>query len=459
MSQSLMLHIPICRRSASLAVLLMWPVATANALIVGTTPGIVPNTSINPASYPGWTAGDPGWNNIALGARQGIYLGDRWMLTARHVGAAGPTFETPTGQQSFNLVPGESFIVHNPPPALVQGLQLGGQTFGQTDLLMYRINGEPNLPTPQIAPRSQPLPADAQIVTIGLGRGRALNPTTWYVNTTGGDSNWAWSETPPVGGHQLELVGYKNDGNVIKRWGTNTLVNPSSQSVSDSFNNFLSDTTGVFRLTSNDGHTRNVIAMPVVYDNGGGDFESQAIGGDSGSSVFFNYGSDAAPQWKLAGIVNVAVPYDHQPGGTAIPGNATFFSDLSYYNQAYSQSICDIMKSCGGYSPVAGDVNIDGFANDDDVDAFVAGWMYNNGAGAGDYISWTKGDLNLDGMTNVADFILLRGALNGQFPAAAIASLGLGGLAVPEPSAVVLTLLSTTFLAAAARRRRSRAAR
>ena len=78
------------------------------------------------------------------------------------------------------------------------------------------------------------------------------------------------------------------------------------------------------------------------------------------------------------------------------------------------------MKTCGSYS-IIGDVNLDGSVTGDgtgatiadDVSAFVAGWGNDNLAGLGDYDSWTKGDLNLDGVTNVEDFVMLRGALNG----------------------------------------------
>jgi hypothetical protein len=142
--------------------------------------------------------------------------------------------------------------------------------------------------------------------------------------------------------------------------------------------------------------------------------------------------------------------YLNQPAFTAAYGNVTTIADLSYYNQPYYASICDIMRTCGDYS-IQGDVNIDGVVNQDDVTDFVAGWRYTNGAGAGDYISWTNGDLNRDGTTNVLDFFLLRDNYPGQIPASAMAALGMGG-GVPEPSAGVLAFLAALFLSAAARR-------
>src|ERR1700752_1457072 len=59
--------------------------ATAHAVLVGSIPGIVPDTSVNPVSFPGWTQGDPGFNNFSLGSGY-VYLGDGWVLSARHVG-------------------------------------------------------------------------------------------------------------------------------------------------------------------------------------------------------------------------------------------------------------------------------------------------------------------------------------------------------------------------------------
>jgi hypothetical protein len=211
--------------------------------------------------------------------------------------------------------------------------------------------------------------------------------------------------------------------------------------------------------------------MPTIYDapaTGGTTWETQGMPGDSGSAVFHNFGTSGSPNWKLVGITNFVATYPSQPSGTAIygeisggaggapiasTGNATFYSDLSYYNQAYGQSICDIMKTCGNYS-IVGDVNVDGVisgngtgpVSSDDISAFIAGWRFNNGVGAGDYLSWTKGDLSRDGKVDAADFFLLRQAFGGagggtSIPDAVGAAL-LGISVVPEPSAIVLLVLA-----------------
>ena len=117
----------------------------------------------------------------------------------------------------------------------------------------------------------------------------------------------------------------------------------------------------------------------------------------------------------------------------------------------------------GGLSGVAGDVNNDNTLDNADVTAFLAGWRNSNfvefapgtgGAGSntpvGDLVSYSRGDLNFDGSTDISDAVLLHQAL--------VAS-GAGGLnfdlltgAVPEPSSAALAMLS---LAALRVRRRS----
>jgi hypothetical protein len=248
-----------------------------------------------------------------------------------------------------------------------------------------------------------------------------------------------------------------------KRWGTNRLENPSSSAFeSEVFDETISPTTAVLPLfTQGDGVTRDIISMVTTFnaqsEASALPFESQAVASDSGGAVFYNRGTEAAPDWVLSGIVNATITLDNQPTSYALYGNSTTFADLSYYNQAYQLSICDIMKTCGAYS-VMGDVNLDGNVtgngtgptSSDDVSALVSGWGDDNFEGRGDYATWTKGDLNLDGATNVDDFLLLRSALHG--PINSDVMIALFG-AVPEPSSVALAALAGAFLAATARRR------
>jgi hypothetical protein len=434
---------------AAMLVLLSLCASRAHAVVNGHIN--VTNTTINPADYvpaiadvgqpaiPDWTQGDPGWDNVTSSGNNYVYLGDGWVLTARHI-AAGTAF---FGAQSFTKVSGQDYVISNPPPSLANGVSLTQQT----DLRLFKINGDPGLPALTIASESPTQVGlnGSEVVFIGQGKNRSASEIQW-----GGEHGW----------------GTVNNTRT-KRWGTNRLEDPSSsQFVPSAFDEALSSTTAVMPLTTGDGGgtTRDVISMVTVFTQQGSSgalpFESQAVSNDSGGSVFYNRGTSETPDWVLAGIVNATHVYSGQPRIYALYGNATTFADLSYYNKAYKSSICDIMKACGDYS-IVGDVNLDGDVTGDgtgstdldDVSAFVAGWGNDNLAGQGDYDSWTKGDLNLDGMTNVQDFLLLRGALNGPISQGALQSL-FGP--VPEPSSALLAMLAASAIATLCHRWRRR---
>jgi hypothetical protein len=274
--------------------------------------------------------------------------------------------------------------------------------------------------------------------------------------------------------------GYFRDNTTVKRWGTNRLADPrpngpgdpsdpGALSYTNLFEAVLSDTTAVLSLTTGDGVTRDVIAMMTVYDQqtapGATALEFQGIGGNSGSGVFFKRGD----QWELAGIVHAINRYPNQPGAATVYGNSTLISDLSYYNQDYFNSIKYIIDSHPDYSHL-GDVNLDGVVSGDgtgppgtdDVTDFIVGWRYDNGLGEGTITSWKNGDLNRDGKTDVNDFLLLRGALNGDISSAVMAMLfGDGSFdpfepgngSVPEPGTGVLATMAVLFFGLTLRRR------
>jgi hypothetical protein len=416
-------------------------------------------------AVPDWTQGDPGWDNIGINtdSLNGVYLGDNWVLTARHVAAANITFSTGT----FTRIGSQNFIVRNPPPNLANGASLTTET----DLRLYRVNGNVGLPALTIASESPPLTGNSgsQVMFIGHGRIRHAEETHWSINQSSPPptaQGWGDAEVPSGG----NTHGYKTNSTPRpKRWGTNRLENPSSSAFeSDVFDETISPTTAVLPLTtgpSDNRVTRDVISMVTTFnpqsDSSALPFESQAVSSDSGGAVFYNRGTAQAPDWVLSGIVNATIVFgEGQPQSYAIYGNSTTFADLSYYNQPYQHSICDIMKSCGAYS-VMGDVNLDGDVTGngtgptslDDVSAFVAGWGHNNLAGRGDYATWTKGDLNLNGVTDAEDFLLLREALHGPINSGVMVSL-FG--AVPEPSTAILLLLGSAPLAVSRRRRHGR---
>jgi hypothetical protein len=463
------------------------PGGAAHAIIVGNVPGIVPATTVNPLDYAGWTQGDPGWDNTTAGGSNYVYLGDGWVLSARHVGYSatnGVTLQTrlsdgsPGPVQTFYRIPGSYYYdygylqgstryyaVSN--PTTIQSES--GQTISLadsrgtyfTDLQLFRINGDPGLPALTIA--SQPLPntftpgTAPEVVAIGRGRGRATGETHWNVTVIpngdpDGSDHWTWTSTTGAGNYQ----GYGWDGIVAKRFGTNRLTDPATTNYVDLFaqesgkSGVVSNTTAVLSLPTGDGITRDVISMMTVFDNqstaGNTPLEFQGVSGDSGSGVFYKRGE----QWELAGILHATSIYEDQAVSRAVYGNATLISDLSYYNQNYVNSIRDIIDSHSDYS-MPGDVNLDGVVSGDgtglpgadDVTDFVLGWGFDNGTGLGNITSWKNGDLSRDGKTDVGDFLMLRGALNGQISSAVMEALfgssydgGHGG--VPEPASAAL---------------------
>lgn len=493
----------------------LWLTPLCPALIVGNEPNVVPSTTVNPAAYAGWTQGDPGWNNVSASGSNYVYLGDGWVLSARHVGynsANGVQFQTESGPVTFHRISGSYYLdygygpagSHNYAVSNPASVQLeNGQSMtladsvgtNFTDLQLFRIDGDPGLPTLTIASQASPsLPSNfsrtnaPQVVLMSNGAGRVAAQTQWNVTQISQD-NWVWNQTAGAGTHQ----GYFSDAIRAKRWGTNRLADPRPNGSGDpsdpgatdysslfsSGNGIISDTAGVFKLKTPDGVTRDIIAMMTVFDQqgqpGAVTLETQAIPGDSGSAVFYKNGS----QWQLAGIVNATFNYEDQPVSTAVYGNATLFTDLSYYYypdqlngqphpNEYSRSISDIIRSHPDYS-VMGDVNLDGEvtgngtgpATTDDVTAFVAGWGYDNGPGPGNITSWMSGDLDRDGDTDVYDFLQLRDALNGQISGAVLTALfGSSGVPgppsnAPEPASIVLALAAAAFLAAGLRQRRS----
>lgn len=392
---------------------------------------------------------DPGWNYVSTG-RNYVYLRNGWALSAFHVGlpdlesdpfdnfpedANSDDEQLQFNGQSFLRIKNQAFVLKNHTSGLTS----------DTDLRLIRINGDPGLPDLNIASQelfeNTPL-ATRQVTIIGNGPTRQDSQTQW---------NSSWVEVPSGG----TFTGYKTVDPFAstKRWGTNQIADEDCL-----FNGCGNDgdLRGTIKMSLGVG-PRDVVAMTTQFDANGLTNEAQVVSGDSGSGVFYKRNN----VWELIGIVNAQPPVSQgQSPINAVYTGYTVFADLSYYRS----EIFSIMNAPENQNySVMGDVNLDGDVTGaviggvptGDIAAFVAGWGYDNLSGAGTITSWKNGDLNRDGKTDVADFLLLRPTL----PALGAGSLTLesllGGGAVPEPSSGCLALVGVGFAAISRSRWRS----
>jgi hypothetical protein len=248
--------------------------------------------------------GQPYFNNIGVvNGASGIYLGNRWVLTAAHVAGTLPAVAT-FGGLNYSTAAGSYQQLHNP----------GGYGFTSlTDLALFRLASDPGLPTVSIGTGSPSVGAD--VMMIGRGRDQAASVTYWDVTVNPGNDNDVWTEVP-AGTPGIDHEGFKTSGNRTIRWGENDVA--ANQQVF----NYLIGSGAV-----------DVISFTTSFDQGAKTHEAQAISGDSGGAVLVDNGG----AWTLAGVMLTVLLHDNQPWAqpgaqpTAIIGNETVMADLSHY--------------------------------------------------------------------------------------------------------------------------------
>ena len=201
-----------------------------------------------------------------------------------------------------------------------------------------------------------------------------------------------------------------------------------------------------------------------VIPNGGTLDEFQGAAGDSGSPLFAKYDFDAGRfvdrdengEWVLTGVFHAIYSLQNQSTSVPVFGQHTGISNLAFDH--YSDQIAEFRAS-DEYS-VIGDIDLDGQVTGGivngvptgDLSILVNNWL--NQESQADIVSWKRGDLNQDGVTGLADFVLLRDALGGSISVSEFSSL-VTGLSVPEPSTATLAVaVSAALLSGIGRRRR-----
>ena len=323
---------------------------------------------------------DPGFVNVGMrGIASAVYLGNRWVMTASHLGAGTVTFD----DTAYSHVPGEFERLSNP----------AGLT-EKTDILLFRIQDDPGLPSLRLP--CGPVPIGSEFTLIGRGHDRETEKSFWDVEIQSGENNDIW--TPVETEEGSDRQGFQTLNSQTIRWGQ-----------------------GLATLTDFDTESGfgDVLSFQSSFDpNLGVESLSQGVRGDSGGAVFQKNGG----LWELIGMIHAVSLLDNQPGGTrtVVYGNETFIADLFQY--------ADQIRAIAASEPALGDLNSDGTVDDLDIDILLDVVRFpalaschfdlvgeGNGVDGEDVSAIVElaggllGDSNLDGTVDFADFLTLSG--------------------------------------------------
>jgi hypothetical protein len=223
------------------------------------------------------------------GSTTAVYLGSGAVITANHVGAGRVVFHG----ASYQPVPGSAVRLRNPDAS-------------RTDLLLFAIHPQPDLPPLEIA--STPPPLESQILIAGNGLDRGS--PTWF------DPNGADPPGP--------VVGY--------RWG-------STRRLRYGINRVEAAPPG--------GSTFDTRAFSTSFDGDAPGPEGQAVPGDSGGAAFWR---DPSGEWQLAGVILAIEELPGQPANASFFGQKTYYADLSYY-RARIEELVALPEPSGALAP------------------------------------------------------------------------------------------------------------
>ncbi len=281
---------------------------------------------------------DPGFNNVgSVNGGSGVYLGNRWVLTAGHVGPGTFIDQGVTYLQDTSAAP---VYLQNFPP---------NDTSGKSaDAVLFRLQTDPGLPSLTI-PITDPQPGQTVLM---VGRGLAADGTgIHYYHHDISSTVYVEQAAPAIPGVG-DSAGIVMTGASQPHWGENIIAQ------------IRQDWTGYGKYLSLDFSTH--FDHPPYYFPMGDPVleqvlpnEAQAATGDSGGAGFIG--------GKLAGLIIAGT------GTTSTPviGNTAMFEDASYMVRlaSYRQQILTITQIS---SPqVLGDFDLNGIVNSDDVTAML----------------------------------------------------------------------------------------
>lgn len=227
-------------------------------------------------------ADDPGFANVgrASNSLSGVYLGDRWVLTAAHVGEpAHFVFDDVV----YRTVPGSRIRLETAPAVYA-------------DLALVRLASSPPLPSVVLATTG---PAVGDVVTvIGNGRQRAASLICW---------DEIFEPTACSMGKPPAFKGYETLDPRALRWGRNAVTLTESEAT-----------------IAGSGSS---ISFETCFDEAGVADEAQLVRGDSGGAAFLKRGA----QWQLVGILIAVRPEPGQPPDTAVFANESVIVDVAFY--------------------------------------------------------------------------------------------------------------------------------
>lgn len=228
----------------------IWMSTPARAVILGGIDGSGNTTA---------PADDPGWDRVGtVNGDSAVYLGDGFVLSAKHVDAGNLTLNGITYSVDSSYAP-QYFQTQSSP-----------QEFA--DLVIFKILNGPSMNFVPIWTGSGETGTTATFIGFGLDRGTEVLNQGW---------DWGTSGT--------------------KRWGQNVI--DGTQTVTDPFGNFS--------------YTALVSDFDRVVGGTGLANECTAAFGDSGGAMFIKSGST----WKLAGIMTAVSETGHAfyDSNTALP--------------------------------------------------------------------------------------------------------------------------------------------